>query len=56
MAVLFHSLPTASSSYILSRQLGGDARLMASIIALQTLLAGLAIPLSAALAAAVLPV
>lgn len=56
VAVLFHSLPTASSSYILSRQLGGDARLMASIIALQTLLAGLAIPLSAALAAAVLPV
>ena len=54
VAVLFHTLPTASSSYILARQMGGDARLMASIIALQTILAGAAIPLVAALAAPLL--
>lgn len=44
-ALLFQSLPTASSSYIMARQLGGDAPLMAGILALQTVLAGLAIPL-----------
>lgn len=54
VAVIFHTLPTASSSYILARQMGGDARLMASIIAFQTILAGLAMPVGAALAAAVL--
>jgi len=35
--ILFASMPTASSSYILARQLGGDLRLMSSIITLQTL-------------------
>ena len=50
VAVLFHALPTASSSYILSRQMGGDARLMASIIALETLLAAALIPLVALVA------
>jgi malonate transporter and related proteins len=45
-ALLFQSLPTASSSYIMARQLGGDAPLMAGIIALQTLVAGVAMPLS----------
>jgi hypothetical protein len=49
-ALLFLALPTASSSYILARQLGGDAPLMAGITAVQTLLAGLAIPLVLALA------
>lgn len=43
--ILFASLPTASSAYILARQLGGDTALMANIITLQTLLAFLAIPL-----------
>jgi malonate transporter len=37
--------PTASSAYILSRQLGGDVDAMASIITLQTLLAFLVMPL-----------
>ncbi|WP_242521556.1 AEC family transporter [Motiliproteus sp. SC1-56] len=37
--LLFALLPTAPSAYILARQLGGDAPLMASIITLQTLLA-----------------
>lgn len=35
--VLFGAMPTASSSYILARQLGGDLQLMSSIITLQTL-------------------
>lgn len=43
-AILFQALPTASSSYITARQLGGDAPLMAGIIAGQTLLAGIALP------------
>jgi len=45
-ALLFQALPTASSSYIMARQLGGDAPLMAGIIAGQTLLAGVALPLA----------
>ena len=43
-ALLFQSLPTASSSYIMARQLGGDEPLMAGIIASQTVLAGLTLP------------
>jgi len=45
-ALLFQALPTASSSYIMARQLGGDAPLMAGIIASQTLLAGFAFPVA----------
>jgi predicted permease len=37
--------PTASSAYILARQLGGDVEAMASIITLQTVLAFVAMPL-----------
>ncbi|WGF86736.1 AEC family transporter [Marinivivus vitaminiproducens] len=44
IAVLFQSLPTASSSYVMARQLGGDAPLMAGIIASQTVFAALAVP------------
>ncbi len=35
--VLFSALPTASSSYILARELGGDLKLMSAIISLQTI-------------------
>lgn len=49
-AVLFQALPTASSSYILARQLGGDAPLMAGITAAQTLLAAVMVPLALAMA------
>jgi len=35
--LLFAVLPTATSSYILARQLGGDTGLMANIVTLQTL-------------------
>ncbi|MDO5530076.1 MAG: AEC family transporter [Paracoccus sp. (in: a-proteobacteria)] len=45
--VIFAALPTATSSYILSRQLGGDSTLMANIIAAQTVLSVL--PITAAL-------
>jgi malonate transporter and related proteins len=40
------ALPTAPNAYILAKQMGGDARLMASLVSVQTLLAALTIPLS----------
>ncbi len=43
--LLFAALPTASSAYILSRQMGGDAALMAGTITGQTLLAMVTMPL-----------
>ncbi|WP_329048569.1 AEC family transporter [Streptomyces violaceus] len=49
VAVLFQALPTASSSYIMARQLGGDAPLMAGITATQTLLGTAAVPVVMAL-------
>ncbi|MEU3934454.1 AEC family transporter [Streptomyces sp. NPDC029044] len=49
VAVLFQALPTASSSYIMARQLGGDAPMMAGITATQTLVGIAAVPLVAAL-------
>src|SRR5690606_34122560 len=42
--VLFFALPTAPTSYVLTRQLGGDGHLMAGIITLQTLLAAASLP------------
>ncbi|WP_261386608.1 AEC family transporter [Streptomyces sp. BK340] len=45
VAVLFQALPTASSSYIMARQLGGDAPMMAGITATQTLLGIATVPL-----------
>lgn len=43
--VLLAALPTATSAYILARQLGGDAPLMAGIISGQTLMAVITLPL-----------
>ncbi|MDY6483871.1 AEC family transporter [Acinetobacter faecalis] len=43
--VLFFALPTASSAYILTKVLGGDSRLMASIISIQTVVAALSLPI-----------
>ncbi|GAA4285565.1 AEC family transporter [Brevibacterium daeguense] len=37
VGLVFQSIATASSAYVMSRQLGGNAPLMAAIIALQTL-------------------
>lgn len=45
VAVLLTALPTASSAFILARQLGGDAPLMAAIVSGQTLLAIFTMPL-----------
>lgn len=45
VAILFNALPTATSAYILARQLGGDATLMASLTTIQTLLALASLPL-----------
>lgn len=45
VAILFNALPTAPSAYILARQLGGDASLMASLITWQTLIALLTLPI-----------
>ncbi|MHB0774752.1 AEC family transporter [Halomonas sp. WWR20] len=44
VALLFAALPTATSAYILARQLGGDAELMAALVTGQTLLAMLTLP------------
>lgn len=49
-AMVFQTLPTASSSFILARLLGGDAPLMAGITAVQTVLAMVMLPLVMALA------
>jgi hypothetical protein len=39
VAILFTAMPTAASSYVLARQLGGDAGLMASMVTVSTLAA-----------------
>ena len=41
---LFFALPTAPASYLLARQLGGDAELMAGLIVAQSVLAMLVLP------------
>ena len=38
LLVLFAAMPTASSSYVLARELGGDLKLMSSIISIQVIL------------------
>ncbi len=43
--VLFFALPTASAAYVLTQVLGGDSRLMATIISLQTVFAALTLPI-----------
>jgi hypothetical protein len=43
--VLFSALPTASSAYILARQLGGNAELMAIIITAETLISLISLPI-----------
>lgn len=43
--VLFHSQPTAMTSYVLAREMGGDHELMAAILTVQTALAIITIPI-----------
>lgn len=45
-ACFYCALPTAPNAYIMAKQMGGDTRLMASLITLQTLLAAATVPLS----------
>ena len=45
------AVPAASNAYILARQLGGDAPLMAQILTLQTMLAVFTMPVVIALVA-----
>ncbi|WP_127556916.1 AEC family transporter [Saccharospirillum alexandrii] len=49
--LILGTLPTASSAFILARQMGGNANLMANIITLQTLMAFLVMPAWLVLAA-----
>jgi len=44
VTILCMSVPTASASYILARQLGGNAPLMAEILTVQTLIGMASIP------------
>ena len=46
VAIIATAVPTASGAYLLARRMGGDARLMAEIITLQTLLAAVTLPLA----------
>jgi malonate transporter len=43
------AVPTSSSAYVMARQMGGDAPLLAQIITLQTILAALTMPVVIAL-------
>jgi hypothetical protein len=45
IAIIFCAMPTAVSSYILARQMGGDSETMAQIITFQTTLAAITLPL-----------
>lgn len=45
IAVLYNANPTAASAYVLARQMGGDAPLLAGIITVGTLTAAASIPL-----------
>ena len=49
LLVLFHSQPTATTSYVLARQMGGDHELMAATLTCQTLIAILTVPAMLAL-------
>ncbi|WP_417688941.1 AEC family transporter [Roseibium sp.] len=46
IVIIASAVPSASNSYLLARQMGGDAKLMAEIITLQTLAATVTIPLA----------
>jgi len=44
VAIIAAAVPTAASSYILARQMGGDAQLMANLITVQVLLSAATLP------------
>jgi hypothetical protein len=45
VALLFNALPSATSAYILARQMGGAPGLVANILTVQTLAAAVTLPL-----------
>jgi predicted permease len=45
VAILFAALPSSASSYVMSRQFGGDHGLMAAILTSQVIMAIVTIPL-----------
>ena len=49
IVVVCSGVPAASNAYVLARQMGGDAPLMAQIITLQTIFAAITIPVLIAL-------
>lgn len=51
VAIVCASVPGATSAYILARQLGGDATLMANLITISTLLSAVTMPIAIAWAA-----
>jgi malonate transporter and related proteins len=51
IVVVCAAVPASSSSYVLARQMGGDAPLLAQIITLQTILAAITMPIAIALVA-----
>ena len=51
VTVIAASVPSASAAYVLARQMGGNAALMAEILTLQTLVALLSMPLLIAIVA-----
>ncbi len=55
VAVLYNGLPTAASAYVLARQMGGDAVLMAGIITASTIAAAATMPLVVIVAGLVVP-
>jgi predicted permease len=50
MAVIAGAVPTAASSYVLARKMGGDAPLMANIITFQVMVASITLPIAIYLA------
>lgn len=49
VAILAGSVPSAMGSYLLARQMGGDAKLMAEILTLQTIAAMVTLPIALSL-------
>ena len=45
IAIITGAVPTASSAYVMARQMGGDAELMANITTVQVLLAAVTLPM-----------
>jgi hypothetical protein len=51
VAILCNAVPTGSGAYVLARQMGGDAALVANILTVQIIVAALTIPLVVTLSA-----